>query len=79
MSMCQIDAILQGFALNWDAVREVWYRNYITDVDAYCELLELVPDKSSCLRSVAPSNLAILMEHSRIQSLILQVVRILAP
>jgi len=56
------DAINHGNAINWEHVREVWKKHFISSSQEFSHLLSVCPDPGACLDSVAPKNLCILIE-----------------
>lgn len=56
-------SLQKGYAIDWSQVRLVWSSRFITDVQAFEELLSSCPDPRSCLAAVQAKNLCILIER----------------
>jgi hypothetical protein len=51
-------------AISWRRAKQVWSRNFVSDVEELTRLLEVCPDRASCLTALSPINLTSLLSMS---------------
>ena len=57
-------ALQKSYAINWREVKECWKNNFLTDPDAFRNLLAMCPDPRGCIAAVNKMNLTIMLQTS---------------
>lgn len=62
MDMVWIKSCIQrNIAISWEMAGKAWQSNYLSNLAELNSLLEICPDRQSCLNAVSPANLCSLM------------------